>query len=67
MFSDLIPNDEKEPKTTTYHEVISFLKLRLKEKKKFIEYQCAQIAGGANNSWSARKIYTKCLKNRMSL
>ena len=67
QFSDLAPDDVKEPKTTTYREVISFLKVRLKEKKSFIEYECEQIAGSANNSWSARKIYKKCLKNRMSL
>ena len=66
MFSELIPDDVKMPRTVTYSDVIKLIKIRMKEKKKYIENRCDQLAAKANNSWSASKMYRKCVKEQMN-
>ena len=66
MFSEFIPDDVKMPRTVTYSDVIKLIKLRMKEKKQSIEYNCDVLASGANNSWSASKLYKKCVKDKLN-
>ena len=66
MFSDLVPDDVKMPITVTYSDVIRLIKKRMKEKKQSIEYNCDILASKANNSWSASKLYRKCVKDKLN-
>ena len=66
MFTEFIPDDVKMPKTVTYSDVIKLIKTRMKEKKKSIEDNCDVLASKANNSWSASKLYRKCVKDELN-
>ena len=66
MFADLMPDYDYTHSRYSYKEVKSLLKKRIKEKKQYIERRCDELAARANNSWSANKMYRRCVKEQMT-